>query len=1055
MLEIFQPGISLSWDLIWQSSLFLVIGLAASLAIRGRPARAHRVLVLAMLAAVCTPLLAQAIRHGGWGLLRQSHAMAAGVEPAIPKERDTAPAELVRVSQRLPGPGNTLAARGQDRPIDAERISQESFGATRPVDEDRLAGAVGSGWLVLKPSWRQIMLGFWVLLSGLAISRFVVSFVEGFRLVRGSVAAENPGLSTAISRAVTRLGLASRPELRSSPWVRCPSVWCWGRQPILLVPARVSKEDDAIDWVAIFCHELAHWRRLDHLATLASELLVCVLPWNPLAWWAKARLSQIAELACDDWVLACGSEGTDYAASLLELVPQRGPALALTAVSSRGGLVDRVRHILDERRSSPRIGKGWAFMTGVSMTLAAFAISLAQTRPVSSAQTPVMKSPRPEENATRQDQRASVKESQSGRKANRRTLRGEVRDTGGKPVAGASVFAIGNVEPRPEMIKGQLEYVGERLKVVGQSTADNGGRFQLELLAGPEVSDIAVVARAPDSALSAANFSIMADEKGQMRFPRLGDDPITLTLSRSIPIEGRLLSPAGDPVAGARVELVRMESGKRQRERDQWSAPAPESGSDGRPTRLPYWPDPVVSDSQGRFHLGGYSKGTLAEITITHDEYIHEALTIAAAGELYHWYTQHNLKPLTPRFTYVLEPSRPIEETVKDKDTGRPIEGVAVEMFVSRPPDWRFFHKARTDASGHYRVRGVGWNHPAQLFTNVSPGADSGYLPIHENRGEWPAGTRDLVWDFKLQRGRVVRGTVIAAETRKPIAGARIGGGSGAMTDPNGNFALAVLPGQQAIFVDGPTPDYQRVKVSRGVASPFYTFFPHGFAKIDAPPSRAIEPLEILLKKGATISAQAVDPEGKPLSNVWISGMSLYAELDRPGSTAGRYATGLFQMSSFVPGQTYRIFFVQNERHLAGFADITAQAVPGKPINVTLRPMASVRGTLRKPDGSPNTRRSIDTYLHMVAEDVKLDTMVFLASDVIMSMGLADQRGEPGLKTNDQGEFLVAGIVPGARNYLVLLNSSNRVEYLHIEPLQPGEVRDLGAVKPIVLTEMN
>ncbi len=392
---------------------------------------------------------------------------------------------------------------------------------------------------------------------------------------------------------------------------------------------------------------------------------------------------------------------------------------------------------------------------------------------------------------------------------------------------------------------------------------------------------------------------------------------------------------------------------------------------------------------------------------------------------------------------------------MKDKDTGQPIEGVAVEMFVSRPPDWRFRHKARSDASGHYRVRGVGWNHPAQLFTNVSPAANSGYLPIQENRGEWPAGTRDLVWNFTLRRGQLVRGTVIAAETRKPIAGARIGGGSGAMTDPNGNFALAVRPGQQAIFVEGPTPNYQRVKVSRGVANPFYTFFPHGFAKVETPPDQPVEPLEILLKKGATITAQAVDPEGKPLSNVWVSGMSLYAELDRPGSTAGRYATGLFQMSSFVPGQTYRIFFIQNERHLAGFADITAQAVPGKPINVTLRPMASVRGTLQKPDGSPSTTRSIAIFLQMVPEEVKLDTMVFLASDVIMSMGLADQRDEPGPKTNDQGEFLVAGIVPGARNYLVLLNSSNRVEYLPIEPLQPGEVRDLGAVKSVVLTETN
>ncbi len=189
----------------------------------------------------------------------------------------------------------------------------------------------------MKPSWRQIMLAFWVLLSGLATTRFLASFARGFYLVRGSVAAANPGLYMAISEALTRLGITAKPELRTSHAVRCPSVWCWGRQPILLVPALMHEEDSAIDWVAIFCHELAHWRRLDHMACLGGEILVCVLPWSPLAWWARTRLAQLGELACDDWVLACGSTGTEYAASLLELLSQRGPRLASARCRATAG----------------------------------------------------------------------------------------------------------------------------------------------------------------------------------------------------------------------------------------------------------------------------------------------------------------------------------------------------------------------------------------------------------------------------------------------------------------------------------------------------------------------------------------------------------------------------------------------------------------------------------------------------------------------------------------------------------------------------------------------
>ncbi|MEJ7638850.1 MAG: M56 family metallopeptidase [Singulisphaera sp.] len=80
-------------------------------------------------------------------------------------------------------------------------------------------------------------------------------------------------------------------------------------------------------------HELAHWKRRDHLAEPARRAACCLLPWNPLAWWARARLGGLSELACDDWVIASGQSATDYAESLLGLVPQRRTAFALAAVS--------------------------------------------------------------------------------------------------------------------------------------------------------------------------------------------------------------------------------------------------------------------------------------------------------------------------------------------------------------------------------------------------------------------------------------------------------------------------------------------------------------------------------------------------------------------------------------------------------------------------------------------------------------------------------------------------------------------------------------------------
>jgi len=68
MFELLRPSDSLVWTIAWQSSAFLALGLAASLALRKRPARAHWVLLSAMLAVLASPALTETGRRLGWGL---------------------------------------------------------------------------------------------------------------------------------------------------------------------------------------------------------------------------------------------------------------------------------------------------------------------------------------------------------------------------------------------------------------------------------------------------------------------------------------------------------------------------------------------------------------------------------------------------------------------------------------------------------------------------------------------------------------------------------------------------------------------------------------------------------------------------------------------------------------------------------------------------------------------------------------------------------------------------------------------------------------------------
>jgi beta-lactamase regulating signal transducer with metallopeptidase domain len=1035
-LSFFEPSVSGMGRIVWQSGLLLLVGLIASRAWHRRPARAHRILFLAILGALAAPLCGQVARLQGWGLwasrapITPSSAVSAAVAasaPVAPSPRGAAPDAM-----------RSVDAAGGSEPT--SRAVPDAAGRSGPESTGPLDGSSGTADRSGRPFVASMPLGrvgliLWWLVSGLCLARLVAALILGHRVVARARPLASGALAQAAGSAATRLGLGVRPELRASARAACPAIWCWGRRPVLLLPeaasAVESQADPSVDWMGVFCHELAHWVRRDHLSASAAELLTCVFAWNPLAWWAKHRLGPLSELACDEWVVASGREPVAYAETLLSLVPRRRMVTSLAAVSRRNGLSGRVAHLLEiDGAVEPRPGRRWSGLMGLAAVGLMAGVALAQSREGPAESGAMKKSGAPAPGPAAQPS--------PGEGTIRRVVSGTVRDDTGRPIVGASVFAASDA--------------AHQQSVLSRVTSDRDGRFTLELALDRSVLGVTLVAKAGGMGLSGRNYSVRPDEKGQMRFEVLSEQPVELTLSPNIPIEGRLLSAAGVPVAGATVVLDSLSLGSKTG-RNWIYLDGPEDVA-GQPAVDSYWPGPALSDSQGRFRFDGFSARAQAELTITHADYVHEALTISTATELSDWHKQWGIKPVAPRFSHVLEPARPVEGVVTDRDTGRPIAGVAIEMAVSRAPEWRFRFRTTTDAQGRYRVVGVAWNQPGQLYTNVTPSVTSGYLPIQEHREEWPAGAGDLRWDFTLKKGTTIRGRVIDAETKQPIAGAGVAGGNSVQTDSKGEFTVSVSPGTRALFVEGPTPDYQRPTIPRSETGSLHTVFPHGFARIDGVKAGHAAPVEIALRKGATIAAQAVDPDGKPLPDVWVSGLSLYARGSLPGQTAGHYSNGLFRMSIFVPGQTNRIFFIQNSRHLAGFADLEAGSHPTGPVTVTLKPTASVKGRLLKPDGSPDRGKGVTVHLLMTRDPVKLDTFEFLVEDHVLSYGLASQGGNRSDgKTDDQGGFELRDLMAGVTNYVSFYVASNRVEYYPIEPLRPGEARDLGAIKPVVLTE--
>lgn len=132
---------------------------------------------------------------------------------------------------------------------------------------------------------------------------------------------------------------------------------CGVWRPSIVMPADAAHWSDERRRVVVL-HELAHIKRRDCLTQSIAQL-VCAAYWfNPIVWLAARRMRAERERACDDFVLAAGEKGPDYAAHLLDIAKtaqnRRMFPLVGLAMARPSQLEGRLLAILDPaiRRSS-------------------------------------------------------------------------------------------------------------------------------------------------------------------------------------------------------------------------------------------------------------------------------------------------------------------------------------------------------------------------------------------------------------------------------------------------------------------------------------------------------------------------------------------------------------------------------------------------------------------------------------------------------------------------------------------------------------------------------
>ena len=614
--------------------------------------------------------------------------------------------------------------------------------------------------------------------------RLVRDCVRVVLLRRSSRPLRNEAHQSMLQEIAARLGMRRAPLLLVSSRTVIPLAVGFGR-PAIVLPERLLgaiRDDELQD---ILVHEAAHLRRGDQRIVLLQEL-AGKLYWPIVSVHALNReLQRAREELCDNVVLA-GRDAIGYGETLWHIaelaVSARPMGAAVGIIGGQGQLERRIAGLLDPRRNkTTKTGRKTACLVAC-LFLAAAAI-LSATRFAASSEVGGQPPVDPAASApTQPDSKRTV------------TLLGKILGPADRPIAGARLYLI----------------VDEWTDPVLLGTSDASGSYRVEAperklrrtvlpsfsLGDCQASLIAVAER--HGAGWAELRSARGDRYGEMKAQYAND----FRLAADAPIAGRIVDTDGKPVAGAVVgvnAVFDLADGRWHKMPAAIKAGDPNlmTREETDPTRwfTPLYPTAwkmipsATTDSDGRFRLAGVGADRAVRLQVSGAGIRSADVSVLTRGDVVD-FTQavrtkypRSRRPLGyfyparanapegdqgvllfgPAPTIEVDPARTIAGVVRDAVSGEPIAGASVRIVTL------FGGSATTDRQGRYRI--LRTEDEPFLLVNVAPSEGDRFLCV-TRRFDNAKGLGEITANFDLPRGVVVQGTVLEADTGRPIVSA-------------------------------------------------------------------------------------------------------------------------------------------------------------------------------------------------------------------------------------------------------------------------------------------
>jgi RNA polymerase sigma factor (sigma-70 family) len=609
-------------------------------------------------------------------------------------------------------------------------------------------------------------------------------------------------------------------------------------------------------------------------------------------------------------------------------------------------------------------------------------------------------------------------------------VKGQVQGPDGKPCAGADLFLWTNA-------------VKNKADMPVRATTGSDGRFRITVAKADRDRDAKLVARAKGHGPDWVELAGL-DKGGEVTLRLAKDD---------VAIDGRVIDLEGQPVAGATIEVGRLE----QSEMKAWIETAKKGVSGHQERELASialdGPTTVTTGKDGRFRLTGFGRERVVLLRLRGDNIEHCVFWVVMRDKPVPGLRGGPYGTYSATFTHHALPSKPIVGTVRDKATGKPLAGIAVvsSMYNNR---W-----TKTDDKGKYRIVGAAKHERYSVSAGSAPYLNCTKMDIADT-----AGLEPLTVDFELERGVAIKGRLTDKTTGQPVRGwmgyipladnphlkdfselgkLQIIASDEAQAKADGYFTVTAIPGPGVLVARADDEDRFVAAEVEGIklAQPIILDGYHAVIPVN-PSEKDPKSLhcDIALVPGRDVTGTVVGPEGRPLPGAHAAGLGATPKFFNRSD--GKLAAASFTVRGLKPKKSRTVLLIHAEKQLAKL--LTVRPDEPESLTVRLEPLGELTGRVVAADGKPLAGLKVSVHLSFKPENYKN-----LPADLRFNSEPWSKLINREVTTDGDGKFRIEGLVPGVR---YLLNVSKETEFLGACTLddltvEAGKTKDLGELK--------